>query len=113
MRNIVVLTSFAAIHSLDNLPIDNREFTVTETLTVLSLFLFLSSSSIHAVNGLNSFLRRQTIGKMDGYSTLSYKKRGKKNVLVFYIQREIFMFKWLVSRQNSSAYSCLTSTHAP
>lgn len=47
MRNIVVLTSFAAIHSLDNLPIDNREFTVTETLTVPSLFLFLSSSLHH------------------------------------------------------------------
>lgn len=45
MRNIVVLTSFAAIHSLDNLPIDNREFiVVTETLTVslpLSPSLFI------------------------------------------------------------------------
>lgn len=71
MRNIVVLTSFAAIHSLDNLPIDNREFIVTETLSKFPPSSFPLSLP-YVLNGLSSFLRtsdRRSERWM--YSTLS------------------------------------------
>lgn len=77
MRNIVVLTSFAAIHSLDNLPIDNREF-ITETLSKFPP----SFSSIRAK--WSKFIltyERQTIGKMD---VLDIIVKKKKSILVFY-----------------------------
>lgn len=72
MRNIVVLTSFAAIHSLDNLPIDNREFIVTETLSKFPP----SFSSIRAK--WSKFIltyERQTIGKMDVLDIIVKKKK--------------------------------------
>lgn len=78
MRNIVVLTSFAAIHSLDNLSIDNREFIVTETLSKFPP----SFSSIRAK--WSKFIltyERQTIGKMD---VLDIIVKKKKSILVFY-----------------------------
>lgn len=77
MRNIVVLTSFAAIHSLDNLPIDNREFIVTETLSKFPP----SFSSIRAK--WSKFIltyERQTIRKMDVLDIIV----KKKSILVFY-----------------------------
>lgn len=78
MRNIVVLTSFAAIHSLDNLSIDNREFIVTETLSKFPP----SFSSIRAK--WSKFIltyERQTIRKMD---VLDIIVKKKKSILVFY-----------------------------
>lgn len=78
MRNIVVLTSFAAIHSLDNLPIDNREFIVTETLSKFPP----SFSSIRAK--WSKFIltyERQTIGKMDVLDIIVKKKKKYFSVL--------------------------------